>query len=388
MPEENIHIDELIVKHLQESLTDAEQQQLNRWVAASAANRLLFERLTEPNYINAELEKMDGYDDEKGWETIKRTVAFTKPPSTKKFNWTRVAAAAAIIILGTGSYFVYVNNINKKDGIAKLPQQSKDVKAPATVRAIITLANGEEVNLDSAAPGQLAIQGNVKLVKTADGKIVYTGGNSQLIYNTLVNPRGSKVQPLTLSDGTNVWLNSESSLKFPAAFAANERRVEITGEAYFEVAKNPSKKFIVSSNGVQTEVLGTHFNVNSYNDESSIKVTLLEGAVKVSKGTETTMLKPGQQADITTDIEIVKGINTDEVVAWKDGLFHFESADLKTILRQFARWYDIEVVYKGTVSSEKYFSIMNRNSSLSNVLKSLQASGIKFKIENKTLYIE
>jgi ferric-dicitrate binding protein FerR (iron transport regulator) len=388
MPEQNMHIDELIIKHLQESLSETEQQQLNEWVAASAANRLLFEKLTSADQINAELETLHKYDDEKGWETIKRAASFTKPPSQKKYTWRRVAAAAAIIILGTGGYFTYLNKWDKKDQIVKVPEQNKDVKAPATVRATIILANGEKLNLDSAGTGQLAIQGNVKLVKTADGKIVYTGGNSQLIYNTLVNPRGSKVQPLTLSDGTNVWLNSESSLKFPAAFAANERRVEITGEAYFEVAKNPSKKFIVSSNGVQTEVLGTHFNVNSYNDESSIKVTLLEGAVKVSKGTETTMLKPGQQADITTDIEIVKGINTDEVVAWKDGLFHFESADLKTILRQFARWYDIEVVYKGTVSSEKYFSIMNRNSSLSNVLKSLQASGIKFKIENKTLYIE
>ena len=243
--------------------------------------------------------------------------------------------------------------------------------------------------LDSASNGSLATEGNTRIEKLSDGQIVYTGKETgEMEYNTLTVPRGSKIASITLSDGTKVWLNSSSSLTYPVAFAGNERDVKISGEAYFEVAHNAAKPFKVIKGETLITVLGTHFNVNAYEDESSIKVTLLQGAVKVDRGTLTKLLKPGQQAQVSSDIKINNEVNVDEVMAWKNGEFQFgEAADIHSIMREIARWYDVDIEYKGDISGHIGGTI-SRDENVSQVLSMLEMTGaVKFLIEGKKIVV-
>lgn len=315
--------------------------------------------------------------------------------------WSRVAAAIAVmLILAAGSYFLFFNKKQKSPEIVKttLPH---DVNPPATNRAMIILANGQKVFLDSTANGTVAIQNNINLVKTGDGKIVYeshqlTTDNSPLTYNTLTNPRGSKVIDMTLSDGTHVWLNAGSSVTYPVAFVGNERKVSITGEAYFEVSHDASKAFIVSKGDMNVTVLGTHFNVNAYDDEHAIKVTLLEGSVKISHRTshDSRIIKPGEQAIIDNShpmaigMTIDNNVDLDEVMAWKNGFFSFNGADIETIMRDVSRWYDVDVVYEGKIPSGHYKGKPSRNLTASQMLKLIEYAGVKFRIEGKKIIVE
>ncbi|MCU7550480.1 FecR domain-containing protein [Chitinophagaceae bacterium LB-8] len=266
-----------------------------------------------------------------------------------------------------------------------------DVEAPQSKRAFIQLANGETVALSSVEKGILTEQGRVNIVKNSEGQIVYQGHATETVFNTLVNPRGGTVVSLVLNDGTRVWLNSESSLKYPNSFSGNERIVEITGEAYFEVAKDPAKKFIVKGNGVITEVFGTHFNVNTYNDEAETKVTLQEGSVRVLKGASSGFLKPGQRAAFSnkSDQMAIDNTDVDKVLAWVYGDFNFDDETLPDIMRQLARWYDLEVSFEGKPPADLYSGIISRKSSLVTVLQILNAAeGIKYSIEGKKIKIE
>ena len=193
-----------------------------------------------------------------------------------------------------------------------------------------------------------------------------------------------------LEDGTKVWLNAESSIRFPAAFDKKERAVEITGEAYFEVAKNANRPFTVSVNGMQVQVLGTHFNINSYSDESAINTTLLEGSVKVIKNKEMKMLVPGQQAHLENngDLSVVKNINTSEIVAWKNELFSFHDTDLKNLMRQLSRWYDVEIVLPQNTAAITFNGKISRKANLSDVLKMLELTDeVAFTIEGKKVIV-
>ena len=312
-------------------------------------------------------------------------------PVRKMFNWRRIAVAASILlVVGLSTYFIFFNK-SRPTEIAKTPPQ--DVKAPASNRAMITLADGKTVYLDSAANGELAMQNNVKVVKTADGQIVYEGSSltthdSPLTFNTLTNRRGSKVIDMTLADGSRVWLNAGSSITYPVAFVSNERKISISGEAYFEVSHDASKPFIVSKGETSVQVLGTHFNVNAYDDETDIKITLLEGSVKVSNGSSSGLLKPGQQAQISSELKIINGVDVDEIIAWKNGKFQFgEKADIGTIMRQIARWYDVDVEYKGTFT--KHFGgTISREVNVSQVLKVLETTGdVKCNVEGRKVTV-
>ncbi|MBC7886475.1 MAG: FecR domain-containing protein [Ferruginibacter sp.] len=312
--------------------------------------------------------------------------------------WRRWSVAASIIfIIAIGGFYYLSNKFSKQVGTAQIGQ-AKDVTAPKGTKAVIILADGSRIVLDSLQTGALVTQGNVQVRKNADGKIVYSGKTAEVAYNTIYNPRGSNVVALTLIDGTQVWLNAESSMKYPVAFTGTQRKVEITGEAYFEVSKDAKKKFLVDAKGVITEVLGTHFNVNSYSDEASTKITLLEGSVKVTSGTATGLLKPRQQAQCSNSllgngggdggIKILNDIDTDEVMAWKEGKFQFgEKADIASIMRQIARWYNVEVEFKGTVTEHIGGSI-SRNVNASKVLKMLGTTGVaKFVIEGNKVIV-
>jgi ferric-dicitrate binding protein FerR (iron transport regulator) len=310
-------------------------------------------------------------------------------------GWIRWAAAAVLLITAGSSYF-YHQTKNEKPNTFSPAIVSRDIQAPQSNRATITLAGGQRVFLDSAANGQLAMQSQVRLVKLAEGKIGYegltsAGQSAEVAYNTVTNPRGSKVVDITLADGSRVWLNAGSSLSYPVAFTGKERNVQFTGEAYFEISHDPSRPFTVTRSGddVRIKVLGTSFDVNAYDDESATKVTLIEGSVKVSKGKNTSLLKPGQQVQVKGDNnKVVNGIDIDEVMAWKNGKFRFsEKTDIEMIMRQIARWYDLDVEYKGKVN-EHFWGSISRTVNASQVFKMLQATGfVKFRIEGRKVTV-
>lgn len=389
MPDQ--YISELLNRLFHGTISVSEKESLARWVQESGEEDHLKEMIQQSWQ---QFETQETLPQAKANELLQSILFHAKSQEKQpakligmhKRSWGRIAVAASILLaLGIGSYFIFFNQ-PKQNEIVKtdLP---KDVEAPKGTKAMITLANGQKVLLDSLTSGTLAIQGNVNVVKTADGQIVYNGSSTEIEYNTMFNPRGSKVVNLTLSDGTKVWLNSESSLRYPIAFAGNERGVEITGEAYFEVAKDAKKKFIVSGNGVTTEVLGTHFNVNTYTDESSVKVTLLEGSVKVTKAALTGLLKPGQQAQVSSEIKVVNGVDVDEVMAWKNGRFQFNKASLQEVMRQIARWYDVEISYEGKITPQQFGGKMQRDLNLSEVLDGLAKSQVHFRIEGKKVVV-
>ncbi len=330
-------------------------------------------------------------DDEKA-DAIFHTIinSMEKPKVKRIFILRRIAVAASIILaIGIGSYLLFINKSGKQTEIVKTTPA--DVSAPDKTKAQITLADGRTIYLDSATNGELVQQGNIKLVKLDNGQIAYQTASGEIIkevqYNTLTNPRGSKVIDMELSDGSRVWLNAGSSVTYPVAFVDNERKVSITGEAYFEVAHDLNKPFIVSKGETAVQVLGTHFNVNAYDDESDIKVTLLEGSVKVSKGNESSLLKPGQQANVNNTINVINGADLDQVIAWKNGKFSFSNSDLKAIMREVMRWYDVEVVYEGNVADRFFTADISREKSLASMLKIFEQSNISFEIEGKKIIV-
>ena len=316
----------------------------------------------------------------------------------KKLIGNRFRWLAAAILIGV-VFSVYWFLRNSPDSHLKNNFQTAlpaDVAAPSVSRPTIVLANGERVVLDSNYKGIMASEGGVQIERSESGNITYHGVESANLYNTLVNPRGSKPVLLTLSDGSSVWLNSESSLRYPVFFTGAVRTVEVTGEAYFEVAKNPAKPFRVNWGGKGTlEVLGTHFNINSYEDESATRITLLEGSVRVvAPSAQMVILKPGQQAAYSNavaekkELAIYNQVDLNAVVAWKNGYFNFQHADLLTVMRQLARWYDIEIHYEGTPPTRYFGGEMQRDLNLSEVLKLLEKNNVHFRIENRTLLVK
>lgn len=313
-------------------------------------------------------------------------VKYIDSGNRKKWWW---AAAAVLILMGMATFFL----INRKTVTKEVASDiSHDVAAPQISNAVVTLANGERVFLDSISNGTVLLADHMKIVKLNSGEIVYqaTGKSDGIMhYNTLENPRGSKVVNVVLSDGSKVWLNAGSSLKYPISFIENKRKVFVTGEAYFEVAHDDSKQFIVNKDAVDIIVMGTHFNVNAFeDDDKSVKVTLLQGSVKVEDGVGREILKPGQQAMVNDGVKIVNEVDLDMVMAWKNGYFQFDKASLKSVLKQIGRWYDVDVIYEGNNRPRAFMGEMERSLSLSEVLKILEVNNIHFSIEGKKLFIK
>lgn len=318
------------------------------------------------------------------------------PASIKRIpSWMRVAAAVFILLTGAVVFFFSIEPKQKE--IAQTENIVPFIKdiPPGGNRAILQLADNSFIVLDSAQNGQLVQQGNVKIEKQ-NGQLKYTNQGQQdvaaLAFNTLTTPRGGQYQ-LTLPDGSKVWLNAGSSIRYPVAFTGNERLVEITGESYFEVASFSREgtriPFIVKVNNMEVQVLGTHFNIMAYNNEASVKTTLLEGAVKVMTAGNDRLLKPGQQAQLKKDgsIKIEENIDTEEAIAWKNGFFQFNSADIGTVMRQVERWYDVKIVYEGKIPGGHFSGSVSRGNNISQVLKTMQEGGVHFKIEGRKVVI-
>lgn len=357
----------LLQQHLDGTITESE--------SALLADALLEEEGTEALELALQemamgSEKDPSYKKERWQDMISGILSTSQRKSPLRF----IQFAAAAILLGiiaTGLYFW--NNGEKKTETAYV----KNDVAPGSNKAILILGDGSRVALDSSG-NQVLRQGTIAIHQQG-GQLQYDqqGTETSVSYNTLSTPRGGQFQ-IILPDGTKVWLNAASSLRYPTAFTGSERKVEITGEAYFEVAKNAAMPFRVKiSQEATVEVLGTHFNINAYADEAAIRTTLLEGKIKVMD----VVLNPGEQAQITTGIQINRHVDTSAVMAWRYGLFNFEGQNLKEVMRQLSRWYDIEVIYEGTVPDIVFGGKMLRNINLSQLLKILEDAEVHFTLE-------
>ena len=313
-------------------------------------------------------------------------------PKSPIISLKRIAVAASVIGLILLTTFLFINK-NGTKGIVKanvIEHNFKDDVSPGGDKATLILADGSSIVLDDAQNGTLAQQGSSKVIKI-DGKLSYSLINKntkEVVYNTISTPKGGQYQ-LELPDGSLVWLNATSSIHFPTSFEDKVRRVEITGEAYFEVAKNRDKPFIVTVNNAEVQVVGTHFNINAYNDEEDVKTTLLEGSVRFINDASISTLRPGQQSQLTKNgnVNVVSNVDVDKVIAWKNGLFDFENAGIETVMRQLSRWYDVDIEYNGK-TDDLFIAEMRRNIKLSDALKALELTGkVRFEIEGKKIIV-
>lgn len=287
-----------------------------------------------------------------------------------------MAAAAVLAFILAGIYTWRYYYVQPKTLVSEKHTEIK----PGSHKAELILADGSTIVLDEAGAGTVGQQGNTKIIKLDSGRLAYraASGNSAAApeYNTIRTPKGGQYQ-VVLPDGSQVWMNAASSLKFPVVFTGKNRTVILTGEAYFEIAQQAEKPFIVQTSGIEVKVLGTHFNVMAYADEDRVRTTLLEGAVTVTQGAATTMMKPGQQASIAEkeDRFLITRPEMEEVMAWKEGQFRFRKAEIPVIMRQIARWYDVDIEYKGDVSGIRMYGSMTRKENITQLLELMEQTG-------------
>ncbi|WP_316846639.1 FecR family protein [Pedobacter psychrodurus] len=306
------------------------------------------------------------------------------------------SVAAILVTTFLGIYF-YSNRSKEVIAAAKIVNLSRQIK-PGTNKAVLILSDGKKVILTEAIKGKIASQTGVRITKSATGQLIYTailpsGQHTaekavELKYNTILTPAGGQYQ-VNLPDGTRVWINASSSLKFPIQFAGKERRVELSGEAYFEVTKDESKPFKVATAEQEITVFGTHFNVNAYVDEDKTKTTLLTGSVKVRANNNTILfLKPGEQSVLAGNNIKARSVDVSTAVGWKNGLFVFDNEKIAPIMRRISRWYNVDIVYRGKISDEKIMGSISRYQDIHDVLEILELTDlVHFKIEERRIIV-
>jgi ferric-dicitrate binding protein FerR (iron transport regulator) len=393
------HDTALFNRLLEKGLSPADTEALMDWLGSEtpdpAAAELILKQLQQPVAQQAINPALLAALDAKLPAILSQPRVHTiqKPPLVKR-AWVRYAAACILLLSGAAAAWFFTKPAQQQLTVHRIPVKN-DV-GPGMAGAVLTLDDGSTVLLDSLGNGVVATQNGSKLV-LKNGQLVYDGAQhaaGEIAYNTMTTPKGRQFK-LVLPDGTNVWLNAASSLRYPVAFTGKERKVEVKGEAYFEVAKladpvtGVRMPFRVKvNNHTEIEVLGTHFNINAYEDEANMNTTLLEGAVRVINGGEQALLKPGQQARVPggpqagkTNIEIVENADVEKVMAWKNGVFNFNDASLAEVMRQLERWYNIEVVYEQGVPKLEFIGKMGRDLPLSDVLRGLEMSKVHFRLE-------
>ncbi|MCS3800116.1 FecR family protein [Niastella sp. OAS944] len=388
----------LIKRFTREELTSEELAYLEDWIQQNDKYREYIIDFNDPVWVAEQLRlygEQKDLDLKKAWEKME-AMGWERIQAARIIRMRRVVkyvigAAAVFLFLLIGTYLI------RKPKQPEVPLIVKDAKQdakPTTQKAILTLDNGQTIVLDSLQNGLLATQGSTQVLRDKNGVLRYShekNNHQQLIYNKVTVPKGGDVVYLQLSEGTKVWLNAESSIRYPVAFSEDERKVEITGEAYFEVTKSQTKKFIVGKGSMNVMVLGTKFNVNTYDNEDNIKVTLLEGSVKVQTAQSERTIKPGEQAVVkNTSVDVITDIDVGMVMAWKAGKFVFNNTNIQLIMRQMERWYDLEKTeFKSNSVKELAFNgAISRYNYASKVLELLEEAGsIHFTIQGKKVIL-
>ena len=407
-------IKSLLDRYIAGSATQQEQQLVEQWLEENDQQNTEWQLMNNKDKAAWLLQLYRDIDNsitpkDAGWQdddTIDSSLAWYK-----KF-WLPVAAAL-IVSIGAGIYYFLLPQQERATPISVIAPQLQNDALPGTNKAILMLDNGKTILLDDSQDGVLVKQGGTAVSKQGENLMYKGKGNNDkdapVVFNTLTTPRGGQYK-LVLADGSKVWLNASSSIRYPVSFAGNERKVEITGEVYFEISqlsvdglKGKATKripFIVKVNmlgreGAEVEVLGTHFNINAYDDEDAISTTLLEGSIKISpprpneKSLEAVIITPGQQARLNKNglLQLVKEVNIEETVAWKNGLFMMNGVAIPAVLRQLARWYDVDIVYGNGIPEGRITGDIPRDMNLSEVLKVMELSGVHFKIDNKKIIV-
>lgn len=378
----------LIAGYIRNTLNEREHTELDDWVTTSDENMKLFEDLTDEKNIEANLQWMDKVKSEVEFKRLQDSGAFKKKAKRFRLHPSWIAAASIIVIAGA-SYFIYMSsNRNTTKTITSLDSSSLK---PGGNKAYLMIGEGSIIDLTQTKNGLMLNNSGSDIIKLGEGTLLYepdSNKQTSIATHTLTTPVGGQFQ-IKLSDGTTVWLNAKTSLKYPSRFDGKERRVEINGEAYFEVAKNEKQPFKVTlPDSSEVTVLGTHFNIMSYPDETGNEITLLEGSVRVSKNKMDTKLAPGMQAIINgNNVSTKTGIDSEEVIGWKNELFVFHDATIESVMRQVERWYDAKIVYQGEVK-DLFNATIKRSEPLSKLLHLLELNGhVHFKTENKIIYV-
>lgn len=390
-------IKELLIKSSEGNLTEEEILEITNWLVKDDSSQKA-EFVTE----FLQIIPIDGKDVLPHWEKLVEEIlevdkiapneSIHRPSKIISIHQRKWWMVAAFIIMMCSCFWVWMReNTPTSEIVLKHSIYKNDILSGGN-KAILITGDGSVINLDSAHIGEITTQGNSSISKAPNGTLLYNSNGNNFpiaLQNQLITPIGGEYH-LRLSDGTEVWLNALSSIKFPSSFDGSTRHVEISGEVYFEVAKNTKSPFFVSINGsAEVQVIGTKFNINTYKDDGKIKTTLLEGGIKITKDSKSVLLVPGQQAIYSDsgNIEVVNKVDAETILSWKNGFFSFERTNLKIVLQQLSRWYNIDVEYKGELPDIYFGGEIPRNSSLVKVLKILEKSGVKFIVEGRKITV-
>lgn len=390
----------LIFKHLQGELSPAEQQELEQWLAAAPENEDVFQQLQDPEVTSQLLILAGKVNPDENWGKFLPTIMglpierITRQPVRHLYR--RIVAAACILAVLSGAYYYFLWRTKAsvgKDQSLILASESRPI-LPGKNTAVLILDNGRQVLLDSVHNGTpVAVQNGNPIVR--QNQVLKYDGSAQprdkmtgaVVYNTLATPRAGQFE-LELSDGSHVWLNNASSLRYPTTFEEATRTVELTGEAYFSVAKKTGHPFQVKVGDLTIRVLGTEFNVMAYSDENAVRTTLVRGKVAADKKDHRVILQPGEQLAVSAAGDwSIRPVDTDEVIDWKNGLFHFDHADLPSVLRQLARWYDVEFVFQGAIPDKPVQGQIHRDLTLNQVLEILTDKDVHFVVRGRKIIV-
>lgn len=375
--EQNFRVAYLIGHFIQENLSEEEEVELEHWIQQSEHNLQIFEDLTDEATVDGFMKWYSERDTERNLQEVKRRLQFSKPARVISF-WRYAAAASIVLLIGAGIYFI---GFSHKRGTSIATQKIPQDIAPGGASATLTLANGQRIDLTKVKDSIINEQVHIE-----NGAVVYTRADAAPEYHELSIPRKGFYQ-LGLPDGSKVWINSSSSIRYPSRFTGNERRVSVTGETYFEIAKDAQHPFIVSVNGTDVTALGTAFNINAYPNEDGLKITLTEGIIKVSNGNQQEQLKPGQQVSIRDDQWSLGTVDISPIIAWTKNQFKLKNTTIEEVMRMAERWYDASIVYEDKVT-DHFTGTIDRSVPVSQLLKLLEATGqVHFRIQGDTIIV-
>lgn len=397
MTDSRFHL--LLERYKQQQLTLAEEEELLVYLKTTPDNEWLtmLDALMISPSLNEHMALSDAgikdlqvvlSADKTGFSTERNQTRVMHRVHLLKTAWFRYAAAVLLIVVPVSVYLLIGKSPETQPSVANIIR-SQQIILPGAKGAILTLADGRQIILDSLNNGQIAQENGTK-IRLNNGQVIYDGTNTAAAgFNMMSTPKGRQFM-VVLSDGTKVWLNAASSVKYPAAFSGNTRNVTVTGEVYLEVARSAKQPFIVNvDDKITVEVLGTAFNINAYQNESTIQTTLVEGTVRVKTKTASQVLTPGQQSQIKGqgNVELIRAADINKVTAWKNGFFNFENASVEEVMRQLERWYDIDVRYNSVPPEKEFIGKIERNLTLQQVIEVLHQAGLRCKIEGRTLIV-